>query len=444
MVLPKEVGTPLVSRVKIMARMDIADRLRPQGGRAGVVVNGGRVDLRVSTLPAAHGEKVVIRILDSRGTIRSLDSLGLDERSAGRLRKLLDVREGLILVTGPTGSGKTTTLYAALTQLLTRGLNIVTVEDPVEYRVPGIVQVQVNEKAGLTFAAALRSILRQDPDVILIGEIRDHETAAIAIQAALTGHVVFATLHTIDACSSITRLHDLGIEPAKIAAALKGIVAQRLVRRLCESCAQYAAQEIPAVLWDMVPVGADLRGPVGCDACAGSGYRGRIGVTELMVVTPELERLIATGEPAAGLVDAARRSGTRSLWDGGVTQLMAGTTSVEELVRVLAPDAEVERPEVNRYDTIHVRTPITVSMDITSISVGVVDVYVIDPQAAGWRVLTLQRSLDTRCPGAWEAVHGRIEQGETPEIAALRELKEETGLHAGRLYNVHRARVLST
>ncbi|MFL5553925.1 MAG: GspE/PulE family protein, partial [Gemmatimonadaceae bacterium] len=191
MVLPKAVGVPLVSRIKIMSQMDIADRLRPQGGRARVAINGSRVDLRVSTLPASHGEKVVIRILDSRAALRSVEALGLDPVDGPRMQKLLEVREGLILVTGPTGSGKTTTLYAALRLLQHRGVNIITVEDPVEYRIPGIVQVQIHEKAGLTFASALRSVLRQDPDVVLIGEIRDRETAAIAIQASLTGHLVF-------------------------------------------------------------------------------------------------------------------------------------------------------------------------------------------------------------------------------------------------------------
>ena len=198
-----------------MSQMDIADRLRPQGGRARVAINGARVDLRVSTLPASHGEKVVIRILDSRAALRSVESLGLDPVDGPRMQKLLEVREGLILVTGPTGSGKTTTLYAALRLLLHRGVNIITVEDPVEYRIPGIVQVQIHEKAGLTFASALRSVLRQDPDVLLIGEIRDRETAAIALQASLTGHLVFATLHTNDACSSITRLTDLGVDSAE-------------------------------------------------------------------------------------------------------------------------------------------------------------------------------------------------------------------------------------
>jgi type II secretory ATPase GspE/PulE/Tfp pilus assembly ATPase PilB-like protein len=221
MVLPRPVGIPLVSRIKIMADLDIADRLRPQDGRARVTVNGVRVDLRVSTLPASTGEKVVIRILDSRSTILTLDGLGLSEREQARLGGLLNLREGIVLVTGPTGSGKTTTLYSGLRTIQARGVNIVTVEDPVEYKLNGIVQVQVNEKAGLTFAAALRSILRQDPDIVLVGEIRDRETANIATQASLTGHLVLSTLHTIDAASAVARLVDIGIEPFKIAAALK-------------------------------------------------------------------------------------------------------------------------------------------------------------------------------------------------------------------------------
>ena len=259
LLLPRHIGLALASRIKIMAGMDIADRLRPQGGRASMRIAGEAIDLRVSTLPAAHGEKVVVRILDQRTGARSLDALALDPEDAARLRKLLDTREGLILVTGPTGSGKTTTLYAALRDLLARGLNIVTVEDPVEYRIPGIVQAQVNEKAGLTFAAALRSILRQDPDVILIGEVRDEETAAIAIQAALTGHLVFATLHTVDAASSIARFHDLGVEPAKSAVALKGILAQRLVRRICGGCRVLSDAPLPYALWNSSRRALDCR-----------------------------------------------------------------------------------------------------------------------------------------------------------------------------------------
>ena len=339
MVLPKAVGVPLVSRIKIMSQMDIADRLRPQGGRARVAINGARVDLRVSTLPASHGEKVVIRILDSRAALRSVESLGLDPVDGPRMQKLLEVREGLILVTGPTGSGKTTTLYAALRLLQHRGVNIITVEDPVEYRIPGIVQVQIHEKAGLTFASALRSVLRQDPDVVLIGEIRDRETAAIALQASLTGHLVFATLHTNDACSSITRLTDLGVDSAKLAGALKGVVAQRLIRRLCPACKLVANAGVPRRLVGSIPEDSMIYIPVGCRECSMTGYSGRVAVTEVLVATPEIERAIAGNEPPDQLLAAARASGTRSLWGCGAAQLLAGNTSAQELVRVIEPES---------------------------------------------------------------------------------------------------------
>src|SRR5467141_1592456 len=233
MKIPRQAGLPLISRIKIISALDIADRLRPQDGRARVAVNGQPIDLRVSTLPAALGEKVVIRILDSRATVKSLDSLGLNPDEVDAVKRLLENHEGIILVTGPTGSGKTTTLYSCINQIKSEGVNIVTVEDPVEYRMQGIVQVQVQEKAGLTFAAALRSILRQDPNVVLVGEIRDRETAQIAVQASLTGHLVLSTLHTNDAANAVTRLVDIGVEAYKIAAALRGVVAQRLMRKLC-------------------------------------------------------------------------------------------------------------------------------------------------------------------------------------------------------------------
>jgi type II secretory ATPase GspE/PulE/Tfp pilus assembly ATPase PilB-like protein/8-oxo-dGTP pyrophosphatase MutT (NUDIX family) len=454
MVLPKSVGVPLVSRVKIMARMDIADRLRPQGGHATVTVDGAHVDLRVSTLPASHGEKVVIRILDTRSAVRSLEGLGLDEIDAPRMRRLLEVREGLVLVTGPTGSGKTTTLYAALLEIQRRGVNVITVEDPVEYRIPGIVQVQINEKAGLTFASALRSILRQDPDVVLIGEIRDRETAAIAIQAALTGHLVFATLHTNDACSSITRLTDLGVDCAKLAGALKGVVAQRLIRRLCTECRIVANAGVSSQLRASVPADTMVYVPVGCERCAMSGYRGRLAVTEIIIADGELERAIAANASLDVLTATCRREGSRSLWDSGVMRLLAGETSGDELTRVLeqevASSPEDDSPVSDiwaLFDTPGRRTSLYDSADdhtalpariasVTAVVPGVVDLYVIRPLPEGWRILAVQRALDTRCPGAWETVHGRIEGDERPEVAARRELKEETGLEIDRLYNV--------
>jgi type II secretory ATPase GspE/PulE/Tfp pilus assembly ATPase PilB-like protein/8-oxo-dGTP pyrophosphatase MutT (NUDIX family) len=444
MLLPKAVGVPLVSRIKIMAKMDIADRLRPQGGHASVGVGGSRVDLRVSTLPASHGEKVVIRILDPRAAIRSLDSLGLDERDAAQMRRLLDVREGLVLVTGPTGSGKTTTLYAALKQIQERGLNIITVEDPVEYRIPGIVQVQINEKAGLSFASALRSILRQDPDVVLIGEIRDRETAAIAIQASLTGHLVFATLHTNDACSSITRLADLGVDPARLAAALKGVIAQRLIRRLCHSCRIVANDGPPLQLRESVTRDLMVHTPVGCDSCGMTGYHGRLAVTEIVATDPELERGIVAGASVDVLTSIARRSGCRSLWESALVHLAAGETSGDELLRVLeqqgslgAAEARVIRdPEFDSADEPDSEDPAPMAGTMTSVVPGVVDVYVIRPLPDGWKVLVTQRSENTRCPGAWETIHGRLNDGERPEDGALREVLEETGLEVARLYNV--------
>ncbi|HEX6576357.1 MAG TPA: ATPase, T2SS/T4P/T4SS family [Gemmatimonadaceae bacterium] len=442
MILPKAVGVPLVSRIKIMAKLDIADRLRPQGGHASVYSSGKRIDLRVSTLPASHGEKVVIRVLDPRSAIRSLDSLGLAESDASRLSQLLDIREGLVLVTGPTGSGKTTTLYAALRQIKQRGLNIITVEDPVEYRIPGIVQVQINEKAGLTFAAALRSILRQDPDVVLIGEIRDRETAAIAIQAALTGHLVFATLHTNDACSSITRLIDLGIDTARLAVALKGIIAQRLVRRLCAECRIVANDGVPAQIRATVSTDLMVYTAVGCEGCGMSGYKGRLAVTEIVLADDKLERAIASGASVDALTSIARTAGCQSLWESGVAHLAQGDTTGDELLRVLeqgapgsrhaGPDIETRTIAAVEFDSADDAEPTVV----TAVIPGVVDVYVIRPLEDGWKVLTVQRADDTRCPGAWETVHGRLNPNERPEDGAVREVREETGLAVARLYNV--------
>jgi type II secretory ATPase GspE/PulE/Tfp pilus assembly ATPase PilB-like protein/CheY-like chemotaxis protein len=302
-----------------------------------VAVNGSPVDLRVSTLPSAHGEKVVIRVLDRRATALSLDALGMTRPEAERIDRLLAAREGLVLVTGPTGSGKTTTLYTILRRVQERGVNVVTVEDPVEYRLQGIVQVQVNPKAGLTFAAALRSILRQDPDVVLIGEIRDRETAEIAIQASLTGHLVFSTLHTIDSTSAVARLADLGVESYKLAAALKGVIAQRLLRRLCPACRRTVAAPLADAVRPWLPPGITVQDAPGCTECAATGYRGRLAASEVLVVDREVERRIAAGEPVERIADAARAAGMQSLWDVGVAHLRAGATSVDELLRVIEP-----------------------------------------------------------------------------------------------------------
>jgi type II secretory ATPase GspE/PulE/Tfp pilus assembly ATPase PilB-like protein len=323
--LARTLGPSLSSRVKILSGLDIADRMRPQDGRARVAVRGAVVDLRVSTLPASHGEKIVIRVLDGSAGLRSLDSIGFVDEDLQRIRELLEQREGLVLVTGPTGSGKTTTLYAALREVQARGVNVVTVEDPIEYRLPGIVQVQVHERAGLTFGAALRSIMRQDPDVILVGEIRDRETAEIAIQASLTGHLVFSTLHTNDAASAIARLVDIGAASYQIATAVKGVIAQRLVRRLCSACA-----------------GA------GCRECGESGYRGRRAIAEILLASPEFERRVASGATPESIAEAARANGCVPLWEAGLALVRRGETSIDELRRVAAePARRVTEPVVS-------------------------------------------------------------------------------------------------
>ncbi len=345
MKIPRQAGLPLISRIKIMSSLDIADRLRPQDGRARVAVNGQPIDLRVSTLPASLGEKVVIRILDSRATVKSLDSLGLNPQEVEAIRRLLENHEGILLVTGPTGSGKTTTLYSCINQIKSEGVNIVTVEDPVEYRMQGIVQVQVQEKAGLTFASALRSILRQDPNVVLVGEIRDRETAQIAVQASLTGHLVLSTLHTNDAANAVTRLVDIGVEAYKIAAALRGVVAQRLMRRLCPTCKEVWMETPPDRLKPWIPKGTPLYRAAGCPDCAMTGYRGRFSIIEVLTITAEVERRIAGGEPAEQIARAARRGGMKSLWDSGLGHVLKGESTVDELMRVVdVPQEDVPEP----------------------------------------------------------------------------------------------------
>jgi 8-oxo-dGTP pyrophosphatase MutT (NUDIX family) len=423
-----------VSRIKIISGLNIADRLRPQDGRARVAINGTAVDLRVSTLPSAHGEKVVIRVLDASGTVLALESVGFDALDMERIDRLLEAREGLILVTGPTGSGKTTTLYATLRRLKSRGVNIVTVEDPIEYRIAGIVQVQVNEKAGLTFATALRSIMRQDPDVVLIGEIRDRETAEIAIQASLTGHLVLSTLHTNDAASAVTRLIDIGVAPYKIATAVKGVVAQRLIRRRCPDCSD-DGEHAPAT------------SP--CRACGGTGYRGRLPIAEILTGSPDFEARVAAGDTVERIAEAARAAGMRSLWGSGLAHVAAGRTTVSEVRRVASEDrpavvATPAAPHEKRVTQPVIRmvaespAPPMASRiaPMAELRIGSVDVFVVHPARDGWRVLVLRRAAETRCPGTWETVHGTIESGEEPEQAALREVAEETGLPVDRLYSI--------
>ena len=337
MTIPRKAGIPLISRVKIMAGMDIADRLRPQDGRARVSqASGTPVDLRISTLPATHGEKVVIRILNTQSTALALPSLGLYPEEQDGIRRMLGHKEGVVLCTGPTGSGKTTTLYACIREIQREGINIITVEDPVEYRLGrNIVQVQTNDKQGLTFAAALRSILRQDPDVVLVGEIRDLETAQIAVQASLTGHLVLSTLHTNDAPNTVTRLVDMGLEAFKIGAALRGVIAQRLMRQLCPVCrTSQPIAELPARVLPYVPEGAQLFKAVGCGQCTQTGYRGRFSIVELLEMTPELERVVGSNATAHGIAEMARANGMLSLFDCGLRHVLDGHTSIDELLRV--------------------------------------------------------------------------------------------------------------
>src|SRR5438876_971505 len=270
-----------------------------------------------------------------RATVKTLDSLGLNPDEVESLRRLLENHEGILLVTGPTGSGKTTTLYSCINQIKSEGVNIVTVEDPVEYRMQGIVQVQVQEKAGLTFASALRSILRQDPNVVLIGEIRDRETAQIAVQASLTGHLVLSTLHTNDAANAVTRLVDIGVEAYKIAAALRGVLAQRLMRKLCPTCKEVWMETPADRLRPWVPKGTPLYRAAGCPDCAMTGYRGRFSIMEVLTVTPEVERRIASGETAEHIAGAARRGGMKGLWESGLEHVLRGESTLDELTRVV-------------------------------------------------------------------------------------------------------------
>jgi type IV pilus assembly protein PilB len=337
--LPASAGASLVRRAKIFAKLDVTDPLHPHDGRAAIRVDGQQVDLRVSTVPIARrGEKVVIRILDKTNLRASVAELGLCQDERALLERLLGFREGMLLVTGPTGSGKTTTLYAALNELKTGRVNIVTVEDPVEYDLPGISQIQVNEAQGLTFPSALRSVLRQDPDIVLVGEIRDQETARTAIQAGLSGHFVLSTLHTNDAPAAVIRLRDMGIDAFKIASVLRGVLAQRLVRRVCVECSVVVASDTlppdarPTPEWAGT---VRIRRAVGCKACSGSGYRGRMGVVEIMPVDEAVARLI-DGEATPDLIaQAARRAGMRTLWESGLDRMWQGLTTLEELVRVL-------------------------------------------------------------------------------------------------------------
>jgi general secretion pathway protein E len=316
----KALHAALISRLKIMAELDIAEKRLPQDGRISLRIGGRAIDVRVSTLPSSHGERAVLRLLDKTESKFTLEGLGMDGEVLRAFKHLIQQPHGIVLVTGPTGSGKTTTLYASLGQVDTATTNVLTVEDPVEYELPGIGQTQVNPKIDLTFAKALRAILRQDPDVIMIGEIRDFETAQIAIQASLTGHLVLATVHTNDAPSSVTRLIDMGVEPFLLSSSLLGVLAQRLVRKLCPHCKKLGDDGH----WH----------PVGCEHCAQTGYKGRTGVYELMAVNEQVQSLIHSRAPDHDVVAAARAAGLRSMREDGERLVASGVTSLAEVVRV--------------------------------------------------------------------------------------------------------------
>ena len=334
--VPKRMVAGVISRIKIMSDLDISERRVPQDGRVGITVDGRRIDVRVVTIPSVDGEAVVMRILDKDNIRLELDQLGMQEHELDRFRRAFHRAHGAVLATGPTGSGKSTSLYGALLELNTPEKNIITIEDPVEYQIPGITQVQVNNKAGLTFAQGLRSMMRADPDILRVGEIRDRETAQIAVEGALTGHMVLSTLHTNDAPSAITRLIEMGIEPFLVASALECVVAQRLARTLCNHCKRRTI--IPAeVLRDHgfhAQFDIEAYEPVGCTRCSASGYRGRTGLYEVMLITEEIRALTLQRSSADQIMAAAIHDGMRRLRDDGLARVKAGVTSMAEIARV--------------------------------------------------------------------------------------------------------------
>ena len=341
--VPKQTAAGVITRFKVLAKLDIAERRKPQDGRISVnaAVAGRKLDVRVVTLPTVYGESAVLRLLDQSSKPPTMVELGLSEAMQVQLGRIVDRPTGALLVTGPTGSGKTTSLFAVLTALSRPEINLITVEDPVEYRLPGVKQVQVNQRGGVTFATALRAILRSDPDVVMVGEIRDGETAKIEIEAALTGHFVLSTLHTNDAPSALTRLNEMGVEPFLVGASVTGVLAQRLARKLCTHCAEaynpspeeLAAARVSPEIAATNP-GMVLYRKRGCPRCDGTGYRGRIGIFQLLSMTEDLASL-ATGKASRQEIErAATESGMRTLWDDGLAKIMAGKTSLEELARV--------------------------------------------------------------------------------------------------------------
>jgi general secretion pathway protein E len=339
---PKIIHDALISRIKIIAGLDIAEKRLPQDGRIQLLVGGKSIDIRVSIIPTALGERAVLRLLDRHSGILSLEMLGLADSLLLSLKNALSRHNGIILVTGPTGSGKTTTLYASLIRLNTEDRNIITVEDPVEYQLSGIGQMQVNPKIGLSFSTGLRSILRQDPDIMMVGEIRDLETAEIAVHASLTGHLVLSTLHTNDAPSATTRLIDMGIEPFLVASSLVCVLAQRLVRVICPFCKESykpSRQELSYLRMDPPP--SQLYQGKGCDKCLGKGYLGRTGIYELLEITPDIRTMISERKDAQSIKTAAIRSGFKPLHNNAAEKIIKGITTIEEVMRVTLREVEV-------------------------------------------------------------------------------------------------------
>ena len=339
LVVPKKAQSSLISRIKIMADMDIAEKRAPQDGRISAMVDGKQYDFRVSTLPSVHGEKIVLRVLDKNSIMIGLNKLGFLPSTLDLFESIISRTYGIILVTGPTGSGKSTTLYSVLSKLNTGDKNILTIEDPVEYELPGVTQTQVNVKAGMTFAAGLRTMLRQDPDIIMVGEIRDQETAMIAMEAALTGHLVLATLHTNDAPGAITRLIDMGIEPFLIASAVAGVLAQRLLRQICPKCKEAYTPPREAIkrLGMTVPDDQEVtlyRGR-GCESCKGSGYKGRLGMYELMPITDNMRDSMLARSSSFAIREIALQEGMKTLKDDALEKIILGYTTLEESLRVI-------------------------------------------------------------------------------------------------------------
>lgn len=360
--IPKGLQDEVVSRIKVLGNMNIAEKRLPQDGRATVRLAERIIDLRIASLPTSHSERVVIRLLDKSARLYTLTELGMPDDTLARFRRMICLEHGLFLVTGPTGSGKSTTLYAALQQISTRERNILTLEDPIEYELDGVSQTQINEKKGLTFASGLRNVLRQDPDIIMVGEVRDHETAVMAIQSSLTGHLVFSTLHTNDSASAVTRLLDLGIEPYLVSSSLLAVLAQRLVRQICRQCRQEATTDDDLRFWltnQPYFVPERLYEGGGCESCRKTGYRGRLGIFEFLVVDEECRTLIQARSSASQLRKTALGNGLRLLVEDGLRKVAAGSTTLAEVVRVAqrpddspkASEEDAEKPRGSEGNT---------------------------------------------------------------------------------------------